>query len=265
MTKKLVPIDAVSVHPLNVRMARTDDNISRLANSIKRRGQEYPLKVIPNPKNPAKYLCYDGGYRLEATKIAKIGRVWIEIEDVKNEAELVIRSFDSADKAVPLNPLEEARAFKFLMDKLGDIEKVGDAVGRHWRYVKERLALLNLIAKAKQLVLSEKMTWLPAYVLSKHPKHVQGKALELIEKGEYFHYDHCDVKRVLSKILLCTDRKEPNGERSAIIQPTLPEPTRPEEPTATNSDWKCPKCGACYRTYCHGGKHSFERIWDDEV
>ncbi len=258
--KKLVPIGEVAVHPLNVRLLRTGENITRLAESIRQRGVEYPLKVIKKLRSPEGYLCYDGGYRLEAAKEAGLKEVWIEIENIANETELIVRSFDSADKTVPLNPMEEAKAFKLILDKLGDVEKVGKAIGRHWKYVKERLALLNLVKKAQKLVLTGEMTWLPAYNLSKHPKHIQGRVLESIEKeaGEWSpHYDNSDINRSLEEILNPPqkDSKEPLKPKS---EPKL-EP-KAEARGETETDWICPICEATYETYhLPGGRHAFKR------
>lgn len=262
---RLVSINRVSAHPLNVRLVRTGENITRLAESIRRRGMEYSIKVIQDSKNPSKYLCYDGGYRLEAAKEARLKEIRIEIENIADEAELIMRSFDSADKAVPLNPIEEAKAFKVLLDKIGDIEKVGEAIGRHWKYVKERLALLNLVKKARELVLHGKMTWLPAYNLSKHPRHVQGKVLKLIEKDEWPHYDNSDINRSLEEILT-PPQETPKESLKPELEPKL-EPksdSKTEARGETETDWICPICGAPYQTFhLPNGKHAFKRRFEE--
>ena len=190
----LVDTDKISVHPLNVRKFRGKEDITRIAESIKQRSMEYPIKVVRG--SDGGFLCYDGGFRLKAAKLLGEKEVPIIVEEGKSELEIVLQSFDAEDKSVPLTPIEEAEVFDYLSKHLGSLEEVAKKVGRHLKYIKERIALLRLIDRWKKLVLEGKLKWLAAYRLSKETKRIQAKAWGHWQKDEYASIpDPTDIDR----------------------------------------------------------------------
>lgn len=236
----LVNIDKISEHPLNVRMFRSKKDIERIAESIKERGLEYPIKVV---LKDGKYLYYDGGYRFEALKMLGFTKVPVIVETVKSDQELILKSFDIGDKHKSLNPYEEANAFKFLL-KTQTIQQVAKKIQRGPAYINFRLGLLLLVSRAKKEVLSGRMTLLPACRLAKKPKEIQEKVMDFVEKDKY-SVSGWNIDEYIAKA--------EGRVRRRWAQPKNPPETR------TDADWVCPKCGSRYHTYCTEYGHSFEK------
>lgn len=243
MEVKSVDIGKISEHPLNVRMFRSKGDIERIARSIKERGFEYPLKVVLG-KNDG-YLYYDGGFRLEAAKMLGLTKVPIIIETVRSDQELVLKSFDIGDKHIPLNPLEKANAFNYLL-KTQPIEQIAEKIQRKPTYIMQRLALLKLASRAKKEVLMGRMMWLAAYRLAKKPKEIQEKVMDYVEKDKYHSVSIWHIDEYIARA---------EGRRVNKVKT----PSEHSIETRTDADWICPKCGARYQTYCTEYGHSFER------
>lgn len=185
-----VGIEKVSIHPTaNVRMHRSKEDVERMAKSIEDDGFGYPLRVVANDgRYPElhQYLCFDGGFRLDAAKMAGAKKVPIQIEQEVTELELVLRSFDSDDKVVPLTAIEEAKVFEKVLAKVGSKEEVANRVGRTSDYVEKRLKLLELPKNVQEMVLTKKLSANEAHEIACQPKKLQQKITErkLDEKKE---------------------------------------------------------------------------------
>lgn len=243
MEVKSVAIGKISEHPLNVRMFRSQEDIERIAKSIKEKGFEYPIKVVLGKNNG--YLCYDGGYRLEAAKILGLTKVPIIIETVQSDSELVLKSFDIGDKHVPLNPLEEANAFSYLI-KTHSIGQIAKKIQRKPTYIKQRLTLSQLVSRAKKKVLMGWMQWLAAYRLARKPKEIQEKVMDYVEKDRFHSVSIWHIDEYIARA---------EGRRVKRVNTSSGHSIE----TRTDIDWTCPKCNARYQTYCTEYGHSFER------
>ena len=180
-----IPIKEIYIHPSNIRLLRSDDKIREMADSIKRKGLEYPIKVVDKSTDQGRYGCVDGGYRIEAVK--KLG--WEEIPALVvsgTEDELMLGSWET-DKTFKLNVIEEATFYKRLMGDrasvYGAYKEAADKAGKPYHIVRQALKLLELPEKVRRLLLEDKISIRTAIALRRQPRELWENIADKIEAG----------------------------------------------------------------------------------
>ncbi len=142
-------IDAASIVP-NPRQPRHKEDstaLSDLANSIKEHGLIQPLIVTPAPDSiPAepRYQLIAGERRWKAAKLAGLERVPVIVRGATPQEMLELALVENIQRA-DLNPLEEANAYRQLVDDFGlTQEQVAARVGKDRSTVANALRLLKL-------------------------------------------------------------------------------------------------------------------------
>jgi ParB family chromosome partitioning protein len=117
---------------------------------IKVRGVIQPIVV--RPVGPSQYEILAGERRWRAARIAGLERVPAVIREVPDEAALGIGLIENIQRE-DLNPLEEARGLKRLIDEFKlTHEEVAGAIGRSRAGVTNLLRLLELAAAVQEMV-----------------------------------------------------------------------------------------------------------------
>ena len=122
--------------------------MAELVESVKRHGIITPLTLAPDEDGG--FVVVAGERRYRAAKAAKLKEVPAQVRDGDGEtlslavAENVIRA--------DLTPVEEAEAYRRLVDEHGDAAKVAKLVGRSEKLIGERLELLRLPDEARARV-----------------------------------------------------------------------------------------------------------------
>ena len=136
------PIEAIRPSPWQPRTLYDEEALKELAASIKEKGVLQPLLV--RELNPGLYELVAGERRWRAAKLAGLDRVPVIVRDLSPQEALELALIENLQRE-DLNPIEEARGYKRLMEEFGlTQEEVARKVGRDRSTVANALRLLKL-------------------------------------------------------------------------------------------------------------------------
>ena len=157
-TNKLSLSDIVP-NPYQPRKDFDEDNLKDLTQSIKERGVIQPIIVRKSNSNNSKYEIIAGERRWQAARRAglhDIPVVLTDVDDLKSLEFAIVENVQRHD----LNPLEEARGYKRLIDEFSyDQEKVSKFIGKSRSYITNCLRLLNLPVEVLKLIEDKKISF----------------------------------------------------------------------------------------------------------
>lgn len=133
-----VSVDAISPNPYQPRSQFDDAELKDLAASIREHGVIQPLIVTQKPGS-ADYRLIAGERRWHAARLAGLDKVPVIVKEAAPQEMLELALVENIQRA-DLNPLEEAQAYRHLVEEFGLSQtEVADRVG------KSRPAVTNLI------------------------------------------------------------------------------------------------------------------------
>ena len=142
-----------------------ENNLNDLTNSIKERGMIQPIIVRKSNIDNDKFEIIAGERRWLAAQKAGLHNVPVvitEADDLKSLEFAIVENVQRHD----LNPLEEARGYKRLIDEFSyDQEKVSKFIGKSRSYIANSLRILNLPADVIKLIELQKLSTGHAKVL----------------------------------------------------------------------------------------------------
>ena len=141
---RVLPIESLKPNPDQPRKIFTREILDELAASIKDKGVLQPILVRTHPKEEGAWQIIAGERRWRAAQQARLTEVPVvirEMDDVEVFEVAIIENVQRAD----LNPLEEADAFRMLMERFGRTQdQVAGIVGKSRSHVANTLRLLQL-------------------------------------------------------------------------------------------------------------------------
>ena len=141
------------------------DSLSELSNSIKERGVIQPLIVRKSEKQNEKFELIAGERRLQASQAAGLHEVPVIIIEADNLKSLELAIVENVQRR-DLNPVEEAKGYKRLIDEFGyDQEKVSKFIGKSRSHVSNSIRILLLPKSVLELIENEKLSFGHAKVL----------------------------------------------------------------------------------------------------
>jgi len=144
-----VEIDSIVPGPMQPRTHFDESSLESLAESIRTHGIVQPLLVR---RRDGGYELIAGERRWRAAKLAGISRVPVVIREVPDGNLLEIALIENIQRE-NLNPIEEAQAYKKLIETVGlTQESLATRVGRDRSYITNYLRLLRLPDDVQQLV-----------------------------------------------------------------------------------------------------------------
>lgn len=145
-----LPVDVIQRGKYQPRSDMKNDTLSELADSIRAQGVVQPIVV--RPIGGGRYEIIAGERRWRAAQMAELHEVPVVVRDVPDEAAIAMALIENIQRE-NLNPLEEARALKRLIDEF-DLthEGAAEAVGRSRAAVSNLLRLLELNEDVKDLL-----------------------------------------------------------------------------------------------------------------
>ncbi|MCS7222465.1 MAG: ParB/RepB/Spo0J family partition protein [Anaerolineae bacterium] len=146
-----VPIDAIGPNPRQPRHSLDPGMLAELAASIREHGLIQPLIVTRAPLGAdVAYTLIAGERRWRAAKLAGLDEVPVIIREATPQAMLELALVENIQRA-DLNPLEEAAAYRTLMDEFGlTQEQVAARVGKSRAAVANSVRLLHLAEPVKE-------------------------------------------------------------------------------------------------------------------
>lgn len=159
-----IELSKITPNPYQPRKMFDEEKINELATSIKEHGVFQPI-IIKKVANG--YIIVSGERRFRAAKKAglkTIPAITRAYEDLKIAEIALAENLQRED----LNPIEEAEAYKMIMERL-DItqDELAKKVGKSRSHVTNILGLVHLNVSVKQLVLENKISMGHARALSK--------------------------------------------------------------------------------------------------
>lgn len=137
-----VPISAVSPNPRQPRGVFDSDELDELATSIADVGLLQPIVV--RPLGGERYELVAGERRLRASKLAGLTRIPAIVRETKEEDRLKEALIENVHR-VDLNPLEEAAAYRQLLDDFGITQdELSQRIGKSRPSISNSLRLLSL-------------------------------------------------------------------------------------------------------------------------
>ncbi len=144
----------------NKHQPRTNFNtedLQELADSIREKGIIQPLIVTSGPEDNFELIA--GERRLRASKIAGLSHVPVVLLDIEDEDTLLEMALIENVQRTDLNAIEEAEAYKKLIDKFGYTqEETAKRVGKQRSTVTNMLRLLKLPDLIKEDILNGLLT-----------------------------------------------------------------------------------------------------------
>src|SRR6266545_3202846 len=150
MTSTLTTVPLAKIKPregFNPRSEFADEQMAELVESVKQHGIITPLTLAPDGDG---FVIVAGERRYRAAKQAKLKEVPAQVRGGDGDA-LTLAVAENVIRA-DLTPVEEAEAYRQLVEEHGDAAKVAKLVGRSEKLIRERLDLLRLPEEARALM-----------------------------------------------------------------------------------------------------------------
>jgi ParB family chromosome partitioning protein len=155
--EQLLEIDLDLIEP-NSEQPRTrfsENNLEELTQSIRANGVVQPIIVR---KKGGNYEIVAGERRWRASQRAGLQKIPVIVKDVSDEKLLELALIENIQRQ-ELNPIEEARAYKNLVEKLGLTQEIiAERVGKNRTVITTAMRLLKLPKDIQELVEEEKIT-----------------------------------------------------------------------------------------------------------
>jgi ParB family chromosome partitioning protein len=144
LKRRTMPIEWLRPCAFQPRRHFEQDALEDLAKSIVMHGILQPIVVRPIADEKNSYEIIAGERRWRAAQLVQMHTVPVILQYLDDEAVMEVALIENLQRE-DLTPIEEARAFKKLMDIHGHTqEKLSVAVGKSRSYIANTLRLLNL-------------------------------------------------------------------------------------------------------------------------
>lgn len=141
-----VPVDRIRPNPDQPRRVFDDRELQDLAASIREKGVIQPLILRPQPGEAETYQIVAGERRWRAAQLAGVHELPAVIRDLDDAEVLELALIENVQRA-DLNAVEEAQAYRQLMDRFGHTqERLAEGLGKSRSHIANVLRLLTLPA-----------------------------------------------------------------------------------------------------------------------
>ncbi len=153
-----IAIDRIVPNPKQPRRTFIEAELEELAESIRAKGVIQPILVRPDPSNVEMFEIIAGERRWRAARRAGLTAIPAVVRDMDDREMLEIAIIENVQRS-DLNAVEEAEAYKSLIDRFGRTqESVAQQVGKSREHVSNTLRLLNLPEDVREHVREGRLT-----------------------------------------------------------------------------------------------------------
>jgi ParB family transcriptional regulator, chromosome partitioning protein len=192
-----IAIDRIVPNPKQPRRTFIEAELEELSQSIRAKGVLQPILVRPDPANAEMFEIVAGERRWRAARRAGLTVIPAVVRNMDDREMLEIAIIENVQRA-DLNPVEEAEAYKALIDRFGrSQESVATQVGKSREHISNTIRLLNLpddvrehvregrlsAGHARALLKTQDPSLLAATVISKNLSVRETEALAKDDKG----------------------------------------------------------------------------------
>lgn len=155
---RLAPIESLKPNPDQPRKIFDREDLEELAASIRDKGVLQPILVRTHPKEDGVWQIIAGERRWRAAQLARLTEAPIIIKEMDDVAVFEVAIIENVQRT-DLNPLEEADAYRMLMERFGRTQDaVAGVVGKSRSHVANTLRLLQLPEEVLWFVRHGKMS-----------------------------------------------------------------------------------------------------------
>jgi ParB family chromosome partitioning protein len=176
LTSSDIAIDRVAPNPKQPRRTFVEAELEELTESIRTHGVLQAILVRPDPSRPEMFEIVAGERRWRAARRAGLKMIPAVVRAFDDRAMLEIAIIENVQRA-DLNPVEEAEAYKALMERFGRTqESVATQVGKSREHVANTIRLLSLPDDVREHVREGRLSAGHARALLKtaDPSHFAG-------------------------------------------------------------------------------------------
>ncbi|MBW1900694.1 MAG: ParB/RepB/Spo0J family partition protein [Deltaproteobacteria bacterium] len=178
----LCPVESIEPNPYQPRQNFPAFELEEMANSVRKKGIITPLLVC---RAESGYQLIAGERRWRAAQKAGLERVPVVVRDVSPTESLELALIENIHRS-DLNPIEEALAYKRLLEETGGTQdSVAERLGKDRSTITNMLRLLKLPAFAQQDVLDGRLSMGHARVLAgiKNANELKRLRNAVVDKG----------------------------------------------------------------------------------
>lgn len=211
-----VDIDLIVPNPQQPRTRFVEQALDELAKSIESNGIVQPIVVR---RKGERFQIVAGERRWRAAQRAGLRRIPVTIKEIADEKLLEIALIENIQRQ-ELNAVEEARAYRKLIDTIGFTqEQLAERVGKDRSMISTALRLLKLPADILALVEEEKLTpgHARALLVTDDPVRQREAARSIVD----FNLSVRDTERMLKKGGLIKSKAAANKEVTAPKDPNV--------------------------------------------
>jgi ParB family chromosome partitioning protein len=154
----MAPIELLHPNPDQPRKTFGETELEELAQSLRHKGVIQPLLVRPSPRIAGEFEIVAGERRWRAAQRAGLRELPTVVRRLDDSEVLQIAIIENVQRA-DLNPVEEAMAYKALIDQYGHTQdEVAEVVGKSRSHVANTLRLLGLPGEVQDHLLHGRLT-----------------------------------------------------------------------------------------------------------
>ena len=155
---RMAPIESLKPNPDQPRKIFGQAELAELGESIRDKGVLQPILVRAHPKEDGVWQIIAGERRWRAAQLARLTQVPVIVREMDDVAVFEVAIIENVQRA-DLNPLEEAEAYRLLMERFGRTQDaVAGVVGKSRSHVANTLRLLQLPEEVLWYVRTGKMS-----------------------------------------------------------------------------------------------------------
>ncbi len=176
------PIEFLHPSAMQPRTAFDDEKLEQLAQSIREQGVLQPILVRAHRAKQGEFEIVAGERRWRAAQMAQLHEVPILLKDLSDRDTLEIALIENVQRQ-DLNPIEEARAYRRLMQEFAYTqETLSDHIGKSRPHIANLLRLLELPEIVREMIADGRLTAGHARALINLPNVVE-LAQMIVAKG----------------------------------------------------------------------------------
>ena len=165
-----ISINKINSNPYQPRSIFDKDKLDELAYSIKKHGILQPIIVS---KNKDLYELIVGERRLKAAKLLNFKEIPVIIREVSDRDKLELSIIENIQRQ-NLNPIEEGRSYKRLMEEFGlTQEEIAKQVGKGISSVNSSIRILKLPIIIKESLFARHLTISHAKLILSYPNKLE--------------------------------------------------------------------------------------------
>ena len=209
-----VDIDLIDPNPEQPRTRFVESALDELATSIKSNGIVQPIVVR---RSGDRYQIVAGERRWRAAQRAGLRRVPVTLKEISDEKLLEVALIENIQRQ-ELNVVEEARAYRKLLDNIGFTqEELSERVGKDRSMISTALRLLKLPEQVLEFVENEQLT--PGHARTLLVSTDSVRQIEVAKAIVDFNLTVREAERMIKKK---ESPKTVNAENKAVIAPKDP-------------------------------------------